>query len=416
MHWKKGIALTASLLVGVAPHVVAQGTTTTVASAATSSTAGPTHAELVAMMAPAVARLIRDAGVGPGKTVVFWGGASQLPMMERLAIESERAGAATHIGVTTDDLQRVRYLGSAAQRDRFVRELIAERQVGDVIVFNFPSNDTNAGFDSLPPAQQQLIMDAGKAFGKAQEAGPKWRDVWINLPTPTDTAGSGMTLESIRRARWAEIAADPDQMIATGTALRARLSAAKKIRVTSPDGTDFTFVPAAGRGSIDPAPNDSAGAPASALSYPRGSLSVIGQSATANGRLRAPWDICAKPVTHESVDVDKGIPANISGPGDDECVRKTLAPLKFGFLQIGLNPGSTAATTAAPLANGDFSAVGLVLIGFGMSTHIGGDDPGPGLWEVPVPRATVLADGVAVVRDGRILVSAGTPTTASAKQ
>ena len=60
-------------------------------------------------------------------------------------------------------------------------------------------------------------------------------------------------------------------------------------------------------------------------------------------------------------------------------------------------------------AKGNFlpeQALGLVSLGFGDNLRFGGTNAAP-RWMVPLTRATVLTDGVPVMRDGRLVASAG---------
>ena len=401
MHAKRCLATVLPLTLLGAPALVAQVSSVSNGAVAPAS-AQPAAAMLASAFAPAMRQLVRQAKLGPGKIALISGTASMLPLMEQLAIASEEAGAATRISVVTDSLARIRMTRPRAQIETAIQSGIAERQAGDVVVFNFPYVEVSNGFAELDSARQAMLRDANGLWGKAQETGKKWRDVWVSIPLPADTVGTGMRYEDLVRTRAAAMAADADQMLATGTALRMRLFAAKQIRVTAPGGTDLTFALQKGRGMTDLA-GDSAGSAYAALTAPAGQLSLIVQPLSANGRIRAPWDYCMKPVHDEAVDVAQGVPKDIKAPGDEECVRKILEPLKLDLLQVGLNPGSDAAVAPHAIANNSFEmyGTGVVSIGFGMNKMVGGDDPGPGLWIIPIPRATVLADGVPVVRDGR---------------
>ena len=78
---------------------------------------------------------------------------------------------------------------------------------------------------------------------------------------------------------------------------------------------------------------------------------------------------------------------------------------EVGFLSIGLNPAMKPVIGA----NGNFlpeQSQGLVSLGFGDNVRFGGRNAAP-RWSVPLIRATVMADGVAVIRGGRLVAGAG---------
>jgi hypothetical protein len=78
-----------------------------------------------------------------------------------------------------------------------------------------------------------------------------------------------------------------------------------------------------------------------------------------------------------------------------------------GFLSIGLNPAMKPFLSA----NGNYlpeQSLGLVSLGFGDNRQFGGTNAAP-RWTVPLTRATVQADDVAIVRDGRLVAGVSDP-------
>ena len=214
---------------------------------------------------------------------------------------------------------------------------------------------------------------------------------------------NGYSPSEYSRITWEAMNADYEQIAATGRAIRHRLTAAHTVRVTSPEGTDITF-------SI--VPNEafvSAGAVNTAepaerfqrVAFPGGILNADVNETSASGRIRAPYDFCNTPVKDEAIDVDRGRITAIHTKTEEECVRKALSNLHFSFLSIGLNPTHPNDPSAPRMAT-DFNSTGVVLVGFGAN---GGSNHEPTNWVVPLPRATVLADGVAVVRDGKLVTN-----------
>jgi leucyl aminopeptidase (aminopeptidase T) len=315
-----------------------------------------------------------------------------LPLMERLALASERAGAAARISITTDSLTREQFGASVEQHRNWVRGQVAERQAGDVVVFNFPSIESWALGGMMTPEQRQAHQAGDSLYAIAMKQ-KSWRDVWVQIPIGSDTVGTTLTLDQVARLRSAAMMVDEEAMAATGQMLRARLAAAKKVRVTSPEGTDLTITLRPDQITVNAGTATTSGGPMSGL-VPGGLLVARIDTTSGSGVIRAPWDVCNVPLVNESITVAKGKPVKISAGNDEACVQKAVAPLSLGMMLIGLNPASDAATTGARVPVNDFYGAGFVALGFGGYQ-----------WMVPIPHATVLAGDMVLVRDGRLVTS-----------
>jgi leucyl aminopeptidase (aminopeptidase T) len=403
MHVRKGVAFTVSL---VSMTFIASARTPAQATASSnlqspSTSSGTRGASVspatpatpfISTFEPAMAYLVRATKLGPGQTAVIWGTASMLPLMERLAIASERAGAAARISVTTDSLERARFGASVEQRRNWVRGQIAERQAGDIVVFNFPGVESWALGGMMTADERRVAQSADSLYGTAmKEKG--WRDIAVNIPIGSDTVNTTLTMDRVAQLRAAAMMADGDAMAAIGRTLRDRLVAAKKIRLTSPDGTDITFTLRPGHTTVNAGVATSTDSPMSGQ-FPGGAVEALIDTASGSGVIRVPWDACNVPLVNESITVAKGRAVAITAGNDEACVQKAVAPLSLGLMTIGLNPASDAATSGARVPVNDFYGAGLVALGFGGYQ-----------WLVPVPHATVLADDVVVVRDGRLVAA-----------
>jgi hypothetical protein len=221
-----------------------------------------------------------------------------------------------------------------------------------------------------------------------------------------------MAFAEYARAAWAGAAADAAAMGRTGEVLQRALAGARVVRVTSPEGTDFTF--AVGDGPVHVAvaprgvpPNASPRADRANLwqNVPGGMFTVVpAVSSSGHGRIRSAADFCTAAVRDEEVDVAAGVPTRVKTGSDEACVQQGLRGIRFGLMTIGLNP----AIGVGDIARGDplvqFHA-GAVWLGFGGNTFAGGTDSSASQWAVPLTRATVVADGKVLVRDGRIVAS-----------
>jgi hypothetical protein len=135
-------------------------------------------------------------------------------------------------------------------------------------------------------------------------------------------------------------------------------------------------------------------------------VTVIPIEATVTGRVRGAADQCDRPVSQEAFELRAGRPEAIRAATDEACVQAGLAKAgAVGYLSIGLNPAMKPVVGAKE----NFlpgQSLGLVTLGFGNNVRFGGTNRAPH-WSVPLTRATVMADGVAVLRDGRLVAGAG---------
>jgi leucyl aminopeptidase (aminopeptidase T) len=362
--------------------------------------------EMTARFAEVAPQLVRSSKVGRGMTVLIRGHAAMMPLMERLAIELERAGAFTMLIPTSDSISAVNLAAPASQRLRGVATMVPLMNSADMI-FTFPMVEDFAIYANRSPEllKTDAVVDSTwRAMRRTTER--RGREVVVNVPLPRDTVGVGLSYADLASLRWGSMSVDYPQVAATGDAIRRQLDAARQIRVTSPEGTDITFTLVKGRvaveaGTSTPVETSRKGI-GSAL--PGGTVFAIAEPSSASGAIRAPWDWCELPVENEAIDVDHGRPTNITASRDEACIRKTVSPLRFNLLTIGLNRANRSATSGVHAPLNDLNGTGMVLLGFGLNTFAGGSDTTRGQWMVPQPRASVYADGVPVVRDGALVV------------
>ena len=354
--------------------------------------------------------LVQSAAIKPGDLVTISGGPAMIEEMEALGVEVLKAGGRPLLTLNSPRLTHSLYAempekyldGRPTAWEAF------EAQAVDV-AFELPSGEDFARLRGSDPARRKRVDQAFaklEAATAAQRDKGKTRTLFIAVPTLSDTASIQMDYGQYEKMAWAAIEADYKEMRAKGEQIRQILAGAKKLHITSPEGTDFTvnlgprpvFVRA---GVVPPGTKGSAASRYSSL--PSGSVIFAPMEATANGKIRAAEDQCDKPVRDEAVDVRNGMPVNVSSASDEECLKRSLKEAgRVGNITIGLNPNvkfEHVPSYAPQLQN----AAGVVQIGFSPNQDLGGaNPPAPGGWSVPLLKATVEADGKVIVRDGQL--------------
>jgi aminopeptidase len=394
------IALVSALsIIPVATPVAAQ--TTDSARAASMTPAAPfvVTSDMVSHFAQVTPGIVKSAGLGRGKTALLAGGAFMLPYMQQLAMDVERAGASAAILVTTDSLERIRATKPAAQRGG-PNALGKGMMTAADIWFVFPQAENQAVYAGRTPEQLSAAAHEDSLWRPLRA---KRRAVFVGVPLPGVAVANGYVFDDYARSTWESMAADYTQLAKTGGTMRQRLAAAKTIHVTSPEGTDLTFALAKGTVFLDagPANTFAVGAPRRTTVVPGGQIVAVVTEPTANGKLRAPADFCKAPVKDEAIDIVKGRTTSVRAASDEACVQEAMGKLHISSLTIGLNP--THPNVASGGVASDFTSPGLVVIGFGGNTGIGGTNVEQAQWVVPLTQATVTADGVAIVRDGKLV-------------
>ena len=341
-------------------------------------------------------------------------------MMEAIAIEVLGAGGKAHLVITTDGERRYRadslppqYLGPPPSSIDSALILQSDLEI------NLPYD---SDFRSIWP---DLESDR---FKRHQRSNPllnalndrsRRRYLYLAMPSQPEVVAAvrGVGLDSITYAElwWGAASASIDSMAAQGAVLRQRLGRAKEVRVTTADGTDFTLTPSDRPAHVDVeamSRSASGGQPwiRRQASFPAGVVTVIPAEGTANGRVLASADQCDRPVSRESFVLRRGLPEDIRADTDEACIRGGLERAgTLSSLSVGLN----GAMKPVLGAGGNFlpeQALGLISLGFGDNVRFGGTNAAP-RWVVPLTRATVLADGVPIVQDGRLVRGAGVVRT-----
>jgi aminopeptidase len=353
-------------------------------------------------------RLIQQAQIKTGDIVSITGGPTLVPEMEALAVEVQKAGGFPMLLLDSPRLTRAVYAEAPEEAlkkiptayDRFAAQNVA-------VAFILPTGEDFAAMrqgdrrakvdDAYAKAGSTTLADRNKGMT---------RTLFIGIPTPSDTASIQMDYGAYEKMSWDAIEADYSAIAAKGQEIKRTLEGAKRLHITSPEGTDFT-VDLGKRPIIVGAGLAPAGRKGTELArtagLPGGTVRFAPIESSANGKIRAAEDQCSQAIKDEAVDVRNGMPENITAASDEECLKQSFKNAgRFGNIVIGLNPTIhfDHVPSYAPQLE---SSAGLVSIGFASNQGLGGSNPAVGGgWTVPLLHATVEADGKVIVKDGKL--------------
>jgi len=353
--------------------------------------------------------------VQPGEVVVIEGGKHTIPFMEALAIESEMAGGLVTMWLDSDKVIRAQYMD------------VPEKYLSIKPQFDVPWYKAIDVYISLPPASDIAALDAGvsaKRLGDINAAGDfltplvdgmKYRQLTITYPSEQRGQSFRLAGPTYVNMIWAAMNANYTKIAADGDRLKQKLTTAKTVRITSPGGTDFTFM-LTGR-----APNLSDGIMTGPMAkgkkfvdrgagLPDGVVTAAVKEGSANGKVVVPRNLCRFEVMkNTSFTFKNGTATDITAASGADCFHQLVASsggptMALGQFSIGLNPAwpiheeNGAAYFPSPGA-------GLVFIAIGDNQLIGGSLKTVGNFQFafPVANATVYLDGAKVVDGGKLV-------------
>jgi leucyl aminopeptidase (aminopeptidase T) len=352
--------------------------------------------------------ITQSARVRPGELVLLFGGDRDLRLLEDLAVATRRAGANPIIQYSTSRLIRRYYEELPPSQDTIPPDTKL-LSISDVVVgTDFIDGSVVEGIDP------KRLAARARADAPFREALTKWKGRFVQVgnglyPTPGNAAEAGVSEAQLAALFRRGLDADYGELEQSATRIRDLLARGGEIRVTDPNGTDFTA--RLGRevrtsdGVISDADLEQAKGIASVF-LPAGEVYTIAERGSARGTLAMSqaWVQHAK-VTGLRVAVADGRVTDFSARSGFAGLRTRYAAADqarsaVGVIDIGINPEVKQPAGSRILP---WSQAGLVTITFGNDQWAGGDNTSDFSFAVQLAEATVTVDGVAVVEKGRLV-------------
>ena len=354
-----------------------------------------------------------SASVKPGDVVVVFGGKHTLPLMEMVAIEVQKAGGQVNMMLLSDRVARSYW---TEVKDEYLKQVPEYwgPWLGEVDVWvGLPAIENPPKvFGDIPQERFALGAASSQMFNDILNATPL-RGVAISYPSEVDAEQNGISYETYAKMHWSAINADYAAISRVGKALAAKLRGAKKVRITSPAGTDVVFSMGdrpvfIDDGIVTPEESKSKLFLERWTTLPGGQVFAAMNETSATGKVIVPKTRCQfKPMTGVEFTVQEGDIQNFKAGVNGSCYEEAVAPYegpatRLGSFSIGLNPNRRVMEDAgADYRPGD--AAGMVWLNFGDNQLLGGANKTTGGFGFPVTNATVTVDGKVVVRDGALV-------------
>jgi leucyl aminopeptidase (aminopeptidase T) len=386
--------------------------------ALTSDTAAPSETPVADFKSVAAKIVNQSAGVAEGDKVLIFGTDEDLPLLEDIAIEVQKAGAHPLVAVSTPGYGRRTYDEVPAKYDSQTPELTM-KLAGIIDVFITTESGEGRSMKGVPP---ERMAARAKAFAPVGELMTKRNARSVALgnglyPNEERAEQFGISREELARLMYGGVDADYAQLQRTGEQIRKTLAAGKELRITSADGTDLR-VGIAGRAvqvsdGVISAEDRKKGGAAVSVWLPAGEVFLTPAPGTANGI------VVADHVFYQGDRVD-GLRLELKGGKLVGMTAKSgLEPLEeyykvagpgkdvFGVVDIGINPAIEVPEGGAVNV---WSRAGAVTVGVGNNTWAGGNNRVNFSLFPEIKNATLEVDGTAIVKDGKLVAG---PTMAS---
>jgi leucyl aminopeptidase (aminopeptidase T) len=358
--------------------------------------------------------LVKSARIQPGQVVSIHGGPQMVPAMEALAIEVQKAGASPVLFLDSPkvihsyfaDVPET-YLGKTPQALKDFQANAIDVEFDLPVFENFQQ-----AFADIPTERQGKAIAAVTAdqsdLTARQNKSHSRRLTFASPPGAADAEAALIDHGAFSRMYFGALDADYARIAEQGRRIQQALKGARKVRITTPQGTDLTFAVGDRPVILDagmPSPGTTGLMSARSGQLPGGAIRLAPVETSVAGVIKAPRDQCEKPVTDEVIEVRGGMPGQVRAGSDEACVKDAVGRAgRFGWVEIGLNPALRPSNPDANLASAllDLGA-GAVTVNFGTNQELGGaNTTAAGGWFIVLPQATVEADGKVVVRDGRL--------------
>jgi leucyl aminopeptidase (aminopeptidase T) len=355
--------------------------------------------------------MVSSAMVKAGDKVWISGSVRDYALLEDLAVEVMKAGAQPHISVSSERLLRRSYDEVPASYD-------AQPQTLDLALVNTfdveLSVEVGETENVMAGVPAERVAARAKANSPVMQAAVQRGIRGVNLgnglyPTAALAQRLGVPQAELSAVFWKAAMVSPESLRTRGEALRSTLLAAKKVTLTSANGTNLTFGVEAAKGFV----SDGAitpervkqGGGATQTWLPAGELLVPAAIGTADGK------VVIDKMAFRGETIEKLTLAFKKGKLTSMTAKSGLEPLKalydasgtgkdaFSYIDIGLNPEAKLPTNTGRLV---WMAPGNVTIGVGDNTGWGGTNVSEFGMAGAVTAPTLTVDGKTLIEKGTL--------------
>jgi aminopeptidase len=361
------------------------------------------------------AKLVEDVlHVKAGDVIVITADASQMNLVDDIALRVRRAGAFAISDVSSNRAKKL-YYGLVPERydSQQPKDMLGLASIATAFINIAYPYDRSVN-EGVPPARLNALRDAATPYADYLL---KHDIPVINVgngvfPSPGNAARFGVSEDALSSLFWSGVNTDYAQIHRDATQVSRVADGSHSVRITAPNGTDFSFRTVAGSavmndGSISGA-NRRKGGAALEKQLPAGDVYVLPEPGSANGVLvfgTAPFR--TGNLVGLTLRFAGGRMTSMRAASGGEPVQQAYASAsagrdEFAWADFGVNrsmrlpPGIWGA--------GPSMVAGYVTAGLGNNLPQGGSDRSSFAFSSNIPDATVTVDGETIINAGRLAI------------
>lgn len=355
------------------------------------------------------ASVARAALINSGDRVLIYGSVRDADLLEDLAVETMKLGGQPLIAIGSQRLGRRSYDEVPASYDTLSQTLdLALVNTFDVQL-SVDIGESDTAYAGVPAARIAARAKAQVPVNTAfYRRGVRTVNVGNGLyPTAALARRLGVAQSDLANVFWRAVAMAPESIQARGAAARAALTGGRRVTITAPNGTNFSFVVDGAKTSLsDGALTPQALRQGGASRYtwlPAGELLAPPVAGTAEGKIVIDRAVVrGTEIAGLTLMFSRGRLTSMTATSGIEPLQAsydaaTGAKDQFASIDLGLNP-----QVRLPLNTGRivWMAAGAVTVGFGDNQGVGGSNVSDFGMSGAIAEATVLVDGRAIIENG----------------
>lgn len=349
------------------------------------------------------------ANIRKGDKVMISGRATDMPLLESIAVEVRKKGAFPIVSVGSDQLARRMYDEVPAELDSQANEF--DLALGGLIdaTISIESTQNPSLFADASPARMQARADAGfPVFEAWMKRGVRQVSLGNGLfPTEATAKQYGMSVDQLSQAFWSGVNVDYAALQSSGEKIKHMIESGKQVHITNPNGTDLTFGiqsrPVFVSDGVISEEDKAKGGAACMVWLPAGEVYSTPAPGSANGRIVFDRVLfMGKEITGVTIDIKNGKVTSMTGGAGFDAIKAQYDAAgagkdEFAIFDIGINP---AVKQSPKLLS--WVPAGMVSLAIGGNAWAGGgNDSAYGLTGF-VPGSTVTVDDKTLVENGTL--------------
>ena len=349
--------------------------------------------------------------VQPGEVVLISATPAELDMLNDFIIEVFKSGGKAHVELSVPEANKVAIMNTPVEYLKIPNNYVISRMRNVDCFINMGSIQDPELFSDVP---EERLVASRKSGIAAQELNKSasYRSASLGqtggIPSRAYAKKMNADYDEMMEMFWNALDVDYNKMARDGKAMAAKFNNGKKVKLTSPAGTNLNFRIGDSQARLNcglTSENVNSFGP-SDVWLPAGEAFVGVDPSSANGILVVPKTTYrGKTIKNLSMDFRNGKMTKISADTNLDILKNAMEmstgdATVFSLLDIGLNPNSKL------ISGSDYSSwemAGMVTVGLGNNTWAGGEVESDNAFTFHLTGSTLTLDGEVLVKDGALV-------------